>query len=256
MRLRDRAQQLLVSLGLAIAVGLFVLLTHIQPNTAQELRLHIASAALTPATLPVPQPHPLPPELAQWQDNTNSGDYFSQVQSTSVGYLVWSQLPVRVYIEPAAQDSDEAQRWVRAVLLAVQEWNVYVPLVLVEQPATADIVILQWHSPLRLSPTGELLRVRSAETSFELDLSNIKDTPAVLSHRCTIKLSRRQTVPYLQATARHELGHALGIWGHSPVATDVMYFSQVRNPPPISTRDINTLKRIYEQPTRLGWPLR
>jgi predicted Zn-dependent protease len=34
-----------------------------------------------------------------------------------------------------------------------------------------------------------------------------------------------------------------------------MYFSQVREPPPISARDINTLKRIYQQPTRLGWPV-
>ncbi|MBV8885235.1 MAG: hypothetical protein JO235_14740, partial [Chroococcidiopsidaceae cyanobacterium CP_BM_RX_35] len=217
----------------------------------------LVSAPLTPATLPIPQPHPLPPELAQWQDNTNSGDYFAQVQPTAVGYLIWSQFPVRVYIESAVQDSDDqAQRWVRAVLSAVQEWSVYLPLVLVEQPAVADIVILQWRSPLRLSPRGELQRVRTAETSYELYTSKMKDTPAVLSHRCTIKLSPRQIVPYLQASARHELGHALGIWGHSQVATDVMYFSQVRNPPPISTRDINTLKRIYEQPTRLGWSLR
>ena len=35
--------------------------------------------------------------------------------------------------------------------------------------------------------------------------------------------------------------------------TDVLYFSQVRNPPAISARDVNTLKRVYEQPTRLGW---
>jgi predicted Zn-dependent protease len=33
----------------------------------------------------------------------------------------------------------------------------------------------------------------------------------------------------------------------------VPYFSQVRNPPPISPRDVNTLKRIYQQPTSLGW---
>jgi len=255
--LRIRAQRLLATLGLAISVGLLVLLTHIHPSTTQELTLHEAPATLTPATLPVPQPHPLPPELAQWQDSTNSGDYFDQVQPTPVGYLVWSQFPVRVYVELAVQNNDEqAQRWVKAVLLAVQEWSVYLPLVLVEQPTAADIVIVQWYSPLRLSPSGELQRMRTAETSYELYISHVKDTPAILSHRCTIKLSPRQIVPYIQATARHELGHALGIWGHSPVATDVMYFSQVRNPPPISTRDINTLKRVYEQATRLGWPLR
>ncbi len=32
-------------------------------------------------------------------------------------------------------------------------------------------------------------------------------------------------------------------------------FGEVRNPAQVSARDINTLKRIYEQPTRLGWPM-
>jgi predicted Zn-dependent protease len=71
----------------------------------------------------------------------------------------------------------------------------------------------------------------------------------------TIQLSPDQSDRYTLATARHELGHALGIWGHSPLETDAMYFSQVRDSPEISIRDVNTLKHIYEQPTRLGWPL-
>ena len=75
----------------------------------------------------------------------------------------------------------------------------------------------------------------------------------VLSHRFAVYLNPNQVGKYVPATARHELGHALGIWGHSLLETDVLYFSQVRNPPAISARDVNTLKRVYEQPTRLGW---
>ena len=40
---------------------------------------------------------------------------------------------------------------------------------------------------------------------------------------------------------------------NSLVTSDALYFSQVPNPPSISARDINTLKRIYQQPTLLGW---
>jgi hypothetical protein len=29
----------------------------------------------------------------------------------------------------------------------------------------------------------------------------------------------------------------------------------VNAPPDISERDLRTLKRVYEQPTRLGWPI-
>ncbi len=204
-----------------------------------------------PAALPPLQAHPLPPSLAQWQDATGSGDYFLEVKSLPVGYLIWSRFPVKVFIEPAGSPS--SQQWASAVLQAVREWSVYLPLDLVNHSETADIAIWHRRPPLRRSPDGNLTRARSAETRYEFYISHEADSPAMLSHRFTILLSPNQAGPYIQAAARHELGHALGIWGHSPLETDTLYFSQVRNPPPISARDINTLKRIYEQPTRLGW---
>ncbi len=218
------------------------------------------------ASLPELKTHSLPPTLAQWQDPQNSGDYFSQVKPTKVGYLVWSKFPVKVYVEPPANSSElsyevsRAKEWTNAVLKAVQEWNVYLPLAIVEQPEIADIKVMRSLPPLQPTinrNTGQftLPRARSAETRYELYISQQPDAANTLAHRYTINLSPNQTAQYIQAASRHELGHALGIWGHSPVERDTMYFSQVRNPPQISPRDINTLKIVYEQPTRLGWSL-
>ena len=82
------------------------------------------------------------------------------------------------------------------------------------------------------------LRARSAETRYQLH----EDENGTLSQSFVIWLSPMQVGKYLPAAARHEFGHALGIWGHSPEKSDVMYYSQVAEPPPISARDINTLE--------------
>ncbi len=212
------------------------------------------SVALTPENLPPPQAHPLPPTLAQWQDSSNSGDYFDQIEVQDAGYLIWSRFPIKVYVQhsgdpPNPQDANQStsREWSRKVVDAIWEWNTYLPLQVVDNPEIAGIKIFNKRPPL----TPGNLRAKSAETRYQL----YQDENGVLSVSFVIWLSPMQVGKYLPAAARHEFGHALGIWGHSPDKTDVMYYSQVASPPPISAKDVNTLKRIYLQTTRLGWKL-
>jgi predicted Zn-dependent protease len=126
---------------------------------------------------------------------------------------------------------------------------------LVNQAELADIVIKRELPPsgVRFNPeTGklELPRVRSATTQYEIFVKENR-----LTHRMTIQISPNLADQSALAAVRHELGHALGIWGHSPVETDVMYFAQTRDIPAISRRDINTLKKVYQQATQLGWEI-
>lgn len=225
-------RRLIAVLTLSISTGLLVILTNFQVNAGERKQ----------------ETHPLPPTLAQWQDKTNSGDYFDQIKPTKVGYLIWSRFPVKVKIEtPTDINEKQSQIWVNSVLQAVQEWSIYVPLQVVEKSPMADITIIRKAPPLQREANGKILRARSALTIYDLYTEN-----NILSHRFTILLSPSQTGDYVLSAARHELGHALGIWGHSLLQTDTMYFSQVRKPPLISIRDVNTLKKVYEQSTSLG----
>lgn len=239
----DKIKGFLKFLSLGLTIGILAVYFSIQSPTT----------AVTSENLPPLKVHPLPVTLAEWQDLNHSGDYFDRVEVQDVGYLLWWRFPIRVYVEDSQNNPrsgvvepyHRSRDWVKTVLDAVWEWDAYLPLEVVDNSEVADIKIFNKQPPLE---PGNL-RARSAETRYQL----YRDENGVLSHRFTIWLSPTQVGKYIPAAARHEFGHALGIWGHSPVSNDVMYFSQVAEPPPISTRDINTLKHIYLQPTRLGW---
>jgi predicted Zn-dependent protease len=210
--------------------------------------------------LPPLKIHALPQSLTFWSQ-TNQGDYFDQIETTPLGYLVWSQFPLKIYVDSITPENTAAnqrfQQWTAAARKAIAEWNVYLPLQEVKTKDTADILILR-STPARkakLNPeTGlyDIPRAVAAQTNYEFYLS---PQPEAIALRMTIEVSPNFTGTSLLGTIRHELGHALGIWGHSPKPDDALYFSQVSDPPSISPRDINTLKKIYQQPTRLGWKI-
>jgi predicted Zn-dependent protease len=239
---------------IAIATCLVILLGW------QEVKAQKINDALPPL-----QVRPLPASLAQWRSPSDTGDYFAKIQSTDAGYLIWSEFPIKIYIERSqslqnhSAEARRGQQWISAVLEGIEAWKPYLPIQEVEQARLADIIIQRKQPPLGVSinrDTGKIerLRARSAQTQYEFYVS--EGNRPRLSHRMTILISPGLSPQSILNATRHELGHALGIWGHSPFERDMMYFSQVRTPPAISPRDINTLKKIYQQPTRLGWEIK
>jgi predicted Zn-dependent protease len=158
----------------------------------------------------------------------------------------------------ASAEAQRQQQWAQTVAQAVEEWSVYLPLTPVSQADGADIIIKRESPPLGsyINPaTGklEIPRARTAQARYEIYQTDSQ--PPLLAQRMEVFLSPGLGESLLLATCRHELGHALGIWGHSDRESDALFFSQVRHSPSISPRDINTLIKVYQQPTRIGWPI-
>jgi predicted Zn-dependent protease len=259
---------------LILVIALLTIVITLYWGASQGAFFLLNRVAANPIT--TPKVHPLPPSLTQnvrdlgnhETEETYADNYFAEIKPTPLGHLIWSQFPIKVYLEQASSDLSFAEQerfanWTRAVTQAVEEWAVYLPLELVV-PDSEDIAEITNHTDIQIwrslppqratrNPTTgeiEIPRAAAAQTRYQFYLQSSGN---ILAHRFVIYLSPDQSPAYTLATARHEFGHALGIWGHSPLETDVMYFSQVRNPPPISQRDINTLRKIYQQPTQLGW---
>ncbi|WRH65972.1 MAG: hypothetical protein RSE13_20035 [Planktothrix sp. GU0601_MAG3] len=90
------------------------------------------------------QPHPLPERLEHWKDPNNQGDYFDKIAAPNFGHLVFSNFPIKVYIENPVSD----QNWKESIISAIFKWDNYLPLNLVEEPENADIEIIRKNPPL------------------------------------------------------------------------------------------------------------
>ncbi len=67
---------------------------------------------------------------------------------------------------------------------------------------------------------------------------------AKINTDCTAGMTKEQATEKIKQIAMHQMGHAIGIYGHSPNPDDIMYTNFSVNK--LSDRDKNTIKEIYK----------
>ncbi len=161
--------------------------------------------------------------------------------------LHWAQFPVRVYVE--AKDGEHDQKALVA-LAGLDEWVdathekvCYIPT---KDPNAADITV-RFEAGMFLSADTHTV----GETEVTWSGSTLR--------KAFIRLAEGAgTLEYLQATAAHEFGHALGIQQHSRDLGDLMFpvetvrYSETGDPlpedaPSVTAHDLRLLAACYPQ---------
>ena len=183
--------------------------------------------------------------------NSSSNQYDNYINNavTSNGmYVRWDRTkPIRVYVDTAnttIEYSNEVKKAVKQWTEALKGTATIVPAYSAQ---SADIVVVFSRKTFEITKTHHTLGTTLPQYTSNslLRLSKVE-----LS---TMSPSGKVYSPVLvYNTALHELGHALGIWGHSQNKSDIMYaYADDNYRRSLSARDIRTIKLLYQNPANI-----
>ena len=182
------------------------------------------------------------------------GDYFGSISRFTNGSVArWKSFPVLVHLPEGSPAP-----WHKALTESVESWGRYLPVRVAAASESADIEI-GWINHLPPRALGQ--------TNLEVFNGRMRVTVYLLRPSYYLPETSQKV---LRKVAEHEVGHAIGIFGHSNDPYDMMFpienlsTKEGTKYSAISARDLNTLRRIYEtaplpsnyqSPHPMGWSL-
>lgn len=151
-----------------------------------------------------------------------------------------ARMPLRVYIASGQSIAGWHDSFKQSVVKAMQTWQRAsrnrLRFSRTYNPENADIIV-RWHKHfsdgiLGLSPfqmTGNTLIQSDVNLALYFPNAQTPIPSAVMDH-----------------IALHELGHAIGLKGHSDNPNDIMYYSANPRQTGLTRRDVNTLSLLYK----------
>ncbi len=168
-------------------------------------------------------------------------NYFSHALLKDRYVTRWndSTQTIKVHLEPGVKLKGWHPKKMDLVRDAFKEWQTAMGgrfrFVYTDSPYETDI-----HVMFIQRSKGEKIGLTSSQWDGSMTLTDTDIELALIN-----PMGKWMTDTELRTTALHEIGHALGIKGHSPSAKDVMYPMIHSGINHLSARDIATMKTVY-----------
>lgn len=171
-------------------------------------------------------------ELDKYKDN-----YLDYVLSGTDEAKKWASFPVKVYIEPKKQKA--------ICQSAFMQWqertNKFISFIFVPTPNEAQIIVTL-RDKLENSATNESYIAGLSKPYYQGE-NIIKSDMKILTIDPNTGNDLEDSFIYFATL--HEIGHSLGMKGHSPKQEDVMYAKSSTAKAELSQRDLNTINLFY-----------
>ncbi|MBX9686431.1 MAG: matrixin family metalloprotease [Candidatus Obscuribacterales bacterium] len=189
-------------------------------------------------------------ELADSRDFMAKDDYFSELVTHSrVCFWKKEQMPLKIYVPDSSQKDGFNDFDREEIRKCFSEWCAVVPdslsFKMLSRPENADIVFRQKNTLADLSYSHSVLAhtipIASGPERWSVfpcskaSIEPLRMNPAIES-------ASDPRAAHRHVVFMHEIGHSLGLIGHSSNSSDLMFFTGSNG---ISKRDKASLRRIY-----------